>query len=96
VEIDDAATYFYTGLQFASMEGLGDIVIGSGSQALNDFFLVGVAAEEDYVGIDLSEVAAYALAEFNTAKIRHGPVGDYQVWLVFGKQIHGLAAIGRK
>jgi hypothetical protein len=95
MELDDPAAHSDTRQELTGMKGFCEIVIGSGGQAFDDFFFVGVAGKEDDIGVELLEVLAYALAEFNAADVGHSPVGDYQGRLVFGKEINGLAAVLR-
>ena len=82
----------YTSLQFSGMEGLGQVVIGSGGETFNHFLFVGVGSKENEVGVKLLVVAADALAQFDAADVGHAPVGDDKCRLVFDKQIHGLPA----
>ena len=78
------------------MKGFGEIVIGAGGQAFDDLFFMGVGGEKDDIDVELLEVLAYALAEFNAADVGHRPVRDHQGWLMFGEQVNRLTAVLRE
>ena len=75
------------------MEGLGQVIVGSGGEAFYCLFFVGIASQQNYVGEILREIAANFFAELYATDVGHGPVSDDDGRLVFCVEVEGFASV---
>ena len=76
LQLHHALAHFEAGAQFVRVEGLDDVVVGSGFQAGGDFLLLAFGREQQKVKIGALFAGAHAAADFQPVELGHDPVND--------------------
>src|ERR1700720_4160745 len=93
VQIDDPATHPYPCQQFSRIKRLGQIVVSASGKTPYNTILLPLTGKHDDIGIRAIHLGADALAEFQSAEIRHIPVRNYNGWSVSGEKTKPFLAV---
>src|SRR5260370_24431559 len=86
----DSSAHRKTRVQFLGMEWFCKVVVGSGRQTSYNVLLIGMARNDNDVGVGIFELGTNVLAKLDPAEVRHHPIGNQQVRLILREKIHGL------
>ena len=78
LQLQNAASYSQTSLEFGRLERLGDVVVGAGFHGGEQIFARGLGGKDQNVGVVEIIAGANAPAHFDAVQTRHQPVEDRQ------------------
>jgi hypothetical protein len=93
MEINGAATNADSREQLARIEGLGEVIVGAGSEAFYHVVFFGFCAEHDDIGVFALLFSADLLQEFKAGKIGQHPVGHDDGGAMAAEKLNGFLAI---